>query len=121
MNKKLCALAIAVMAGGAVTVGAQQKEEITITTAVSNLAFWAVWCAEQLRTLEQEVVRAKVVAAGGGSQCQSAVVGRSAQFCASSSEGLILAYAEGAPLIAVQSHNRNSSSRSACAKRSSIN
>jgi ABC-type nitrate/sulfonate/bicarbonate transport system substrate-binding protein len=107
MNKKFCALAIAIMAGGAVTVGAQQKEEITITTAVSNLAFSAVWVAEQLKYFDQEGVRAKVVAAGGGSQCQSAVVGRSAQFCASSSEGLILAYAEGAPLIAVQSHNRN--------------
>lgn len=107
MNKKLCALAIAVMAWGAVPVGAQQKEEITITTAVSNLAFSAVWVAEQLKYFDQEGVRAKVVAAGGGSQCQSAVVGRSAQFCASSSEGLILAYAEGAPLIAVQAHNRN--------------
>jgi ABC-type nitrate/sulfonate/bicarbonate transport system substrate-binding protein len=107
MNKKLCALAIAVMAGGAVPVGAQQKEEITITTAVSNLAFSAVWVAEQLKYFDQEGVRAKVVVAGGGSQCQSAVVGRSAQFCASSSEGLILAYAEGAPLIAVQAHNRN--------------
>jgi len=45
----------------AVTVGAQQKEEITITTAVSNLAFSAVWVAEQLKYFDQEGVRAKVV------------------------------------------------------------
>jgi len=107
MLKKLYALTIAFMAMGAVNGGAQQKEEITIATAVSNLAFSAVWVAEQLKYFEQEGVRAKVIPAGGGSQCQSAVVGRSAQYCASSSEGLILAYAEGAPLIAVQSHNRN--------------
>ena len=107
MYRNLFALAIAIMATDAVTVGAQQKEEITITTAVSNLAFSAVWVAEQLKYFDQEGVRVKVVVAGGGSQCQSAVVGRSAQYCASSSEGLILAYAEGAPLIAVQSHNRN--------------
>jgi len=35
------------------------------------------------------------------------VVGRSVNFCASSSEGLVLARLEGAPLIAVQAHNRN--------------
>src|SRR3990172_833606 len=87
----------------------QQKElpEVTILTAVSNMAFSAVWVAEQLKYFEQEGIRAKVAVAGGGSQCQNAVVGRSAHFCASSSEGLILAYAEGAPLIAVQSHNKN--------------
>ncbi len=107
MLKKLSVLAVAIFAMAAVTVGAQQKEEITITTAVSNLAFSAVWVAEQLKYFEQEGVRAKVIVAGGGSQCQSAVVGRSAQYCASSSDGLILAYAEGAPLIAVQTHNRN--------------
>ena len=107
MLRKLCALAVAVMAAGAGTAGAQQKEEITITTAVSNLAFSAVWVAEQLKYFEQEGVRAKVIVAGGGSQCQSAVVGRSAHYCASSSDGLILAYAEGAPLVAVQTHNRN--------------
>ncbi|MBM4260196.1 MAG: ABC transporter substrate-binding protein [Deltaproteobacteria bacterium] len=107
MTKTLCAMAVAILALGAAHARAQQKEEITITTAVSNLAFSAVWVAEQLKYFEQEGVRAKVVVAGGGSQCQSAVVGRSAQYCASSSEGLILAYAEGAPLIAVQTHNRN--------------
>lgn len=107
MGKKLCALAVALMVTGAVNLGAQQKEEITIATAVSNLAFSAVWVAEQLKYFEQEGINAKVIVAGGGSQCQNAVVGRSAHYCASSSDGLILAYAEGAPLIAVQSHNRN--------------
>jgi ABC-type nitrate/sulfonate/bicarbonate transport system substrate-binding protein len=88
---------------------AQQKEptEVIITTAVSNMAFSALWVAEQLKYFEQEGIRAKISVAGGGSPCQNAVVGRSAHFCASSSEGLILAYAEGAPLIAVQAHNSN--------------
>jgi len=88
---------------------AQQKEmpEVTIATAVSNMAFAAVWVAEQLKYFEQEGVRAKITVAGGGSPCQTAVVGRSVNFCASSSEGLILAHVEGAPLIAIQAHNRN--------------
>jgi NitT/TauT family transport system substrate-binding protein len=80
--------------------------EVTIATAVSNLAFAALWVAEQLKYFEQEGVRAKITVAGGGSPCQSAVVGRSVNFCASSSEGLILAHVEGAPLVAIQSHNR---------------
>ena len=89
-------------------VKAQQKDmpEVTIATAVSNLAFAALWVAEQLKYFEQEGVRAKITVAGGGSPCQSAVVGRSVNFCASSSEGLVLAYVEGAPLVAIQSHNR---------------
>lgn len=88
---------------------AQQKElpEVNILTAVSNMAFSAVWVAEQLKYFEQEGIRAKVTPAGGGAPCQSAVVGRSAQLCASSSEGLVLANVEGAPLIAIQAHNRN--------------
>jgi NitT/TauT family transport system substrate-binding protein len=88
---------------------AQQKEmpEVTIATAVSNMAFAALWVAEQLKYFEQEGVRAKITVAGGGSPCQTAVVGRSVNFCASSSEGLVLAHAEGAPLIAIQAHNRN--------------
>lgn len=80
--------------------------EVTVATAVSVLAFGAVWVAEQLKYFEQEGVRAKITVAGGGSPCQAAVVGRSVHFCASSSEGLILARLEGAPLIAVQAHNR---------------
>jgi NitT/TauT family transport system substrate-binding protein len=66
-----------------------------------------VWVAEQLKYFEQEGLRVKVTSAGGGAPCQSAVVGRSAHLCASSSEGLVLAQAEGAPLIAIQAHNRN--------------
>lgn len=88
--------------------GAQKKDmpEVTIATAVSNMAFAALWVAEQLKYFEQEGVRAKITSAGGGSTCQSAVVGRSLNFCASSSEGLVLAYVEGAPLVAIQAHNR---------------
>ena len=88
---------------------AQQKElpEVNILTAVSNMAFSAVWVAEQLKYFEQEGIRAKITPAGGGAPCQTAVVGRSAQLCASSSEGLVLANVEGAPLIAIQAHNRN--------------
>jgi ABC-type nitrate/sulfonate/bicarbonate transport system substrate-binding protein len=86
-----------------------QKEmpEITIATAVSNFAFAAVWVAERLKYFEEEGVRAKITVAGGGSPCQTAAVGRSVNFCASSSEGLVLARLEGAPLIAIQAHNRN--------------
>jgi ABC-type nitrate/sulfonate/bicarbonate transport system substrate-binding protein len=88
---------------------AQQKEmpEVTIATAVSNMAFAALWVAEQQKYFEQEAVRAKITVAGGGSPCQTAVVGRSVNFCASSSEGLVLAQMEGAPLMAIQAHNRN--------------
>jgi ABC-type nitrate/sulfonate/bicarbonate transport system substrate-binding protein len=84
-----------------------QKElpEVTIATAVSNMAFSALWVAEQLKYFEQEGVRAKITVAGGGAPCLSAVVGRSVNFCASSSEGLLLARAEGAPLLAIQAHN----------------
>ena len=87
---------------------AQQKEmpEVTIATAVSNMAFSAVWVAEQLKYFEQEGVRAKITNAGGGATCQAAVVGRSVNFCASTSEGLVLAYVEGAPLVGIQAHNR---------------
>ncbi len=91
------------------TASAQRKDmpEVTIATAVSNMAFAALWVAEQLNYFEQEGIRAKVTSAGGGSTCQSAVVGRSVNFCASSSEGLVLAHVEGAPLVAIQAHNRN--------------
>jgi ABC-type nitrate/sulfonate/bicarbonate transport system substrate-binding protein len=89
--------------------GAQQKEPptVNILTAVSNMAFSAVWVAEQLKYFEEEGLRAKITSAGGGAPCQTAVVGRSAHLCASSSEGLVLAQMEGAPLIAIQAHNRN--------------
>jgi ABC-type nitrate/sulfonate/bicarbonate transport system substrate-binding protein len=107
--KQLFLMAVAAVVLFAVDGRAQQKEmpEVVITTAVSNMAFSALWVAEQLKYFEQEGVRPKISVAGGGSQCQAAVVGRSANFCASSSEGLVLAYVEGAPLIAIQAHNRN--------------
>ena len=85
----------------------QEMPEVSIATAVGNMAYSAVWIAEQFEYFEQEGVRAKITVAGGGAPCQSAVVGRSTHFCASSSEGLILANQEGASLIAVQAHNRN--------------
>jgi ABC-type nitrate/sulfonate/bicarbonate transport system substrate-binding protein len=84
----------------------EDMPEVTIATAVSALAFAAVWVAEQLKYFEAEGVRAKITVAGGGSPCLAAVVGRSIHFCASSSEGLILARLEGAPLVAIQAHNR---------------
>lgn len=86
----------------------QQKElpEATILTAVPNFAFAAIWVAEQLKYFEQEGVRVKITPSPSGSVCLNAVVGRSINFCASTSEGLVLARAEGAPAIAIQAHNR---------------
>lgn len=87
---------------------AQQKElpEVTMLTAVPNFAFGALWVAEQLKYFEAEGVRVKITPAAGGSPCQTAAVSRSVNFCASTSEGLVLANLEGAPLIAIQAHNR---------------
>ena len=53
-----------------------------------------------------EGVRVKITPAPSGSVCLNAVVGRSTNFCASTSEGLVLARAEGAPAMAIQAHNR---------------
>src|SRR5512141_2526914 len=74
---------------------AQQKElpEATLLTAVPNFAFGAIWVAEQLKYFEQEGVRMKITPAPSGSVCLNAVVGRSIDFCASTSEGLVLARA----------------------------
>ena len=87
---------------------AQQKElpEVSLLTAVPNFAFAAIWVAEQLKYFEQEGVRVKITPAPSGSVCLNAVVGRSTNFCASTSEGLVLARAEGAPAMAIQAHNR---------------
>src|SRR5258705_13985881 len=110
-NGILCTLllnaAIALSVLTPVRIQAQQLPEVNILTAVGNMAFSAVWVSDQLKYFEQEGVRAKITPAGGGAPCQTAVVGRSAHFCASSSEGLVLAQMEGAPLIAIQAHNRN--------------
>lgn len=88
---------------------AQQKDlpEVNILTAVNNMAFSAVWVAEQLKYFDQEGIRPKITVAGGGALCQTAVVGRSAHLCASSTEGLILANLEGASMVAIQAHNRS--------------
>jgi ABC-type nitrate/sulfonate/bicarbonate transport system substrate-binding protein len=87
---------------------AQQKDmpEVTLLTAVPNFAFGAIWVAEQLKYFEEEGVRVKITPAPSGSVCLNAVVGRSTNFCASTSEGLVLARVEGAPVIAIQAHNR---------------
>jgi ABC-type nitrate/sulfonate/bicarbonate transport system substrate-binding protein len=87
---------------------AQQKDlpEVTMLTAVPNFAFAAIWVAEQLKYFEQEGVRVKITPSPSGSVCLNAVVGRSINFCASTSEGLVLARVEGAPAIAIQAHNR---------------
>ena len=68
-------------------------------TAVPNFAFAAIWVAEQLKYFEQEGVRVKITPAPSGSVCLNAVVGRSTNFCASTSEGLVLARVEGATAI----------------------
>src|SRR4030095_15878442 len=87
---------------------AQQKDlpEVSLWTAVPNFAFAAIWVAEQLKYFEQEGVRVKITPAPSGSVCLNAVVGRSTNFCASTSEGLVLAQAEGAPAMAIKAHNR---------------
>jgi ABC-type nitrate/sulfonate/bicarbonate transport system substrate-binding protein len=87
---------------------AQQKDlpEVTMLTAVPNFAFAAIWVAEQLKYFEQEGVRIKITPSPSGSVCLNAVIGRSTNFCASTSEGLVLARVEGAPAIAIQAHNR---------------
>src|SRR5216684_3160740 len=78
---------------------AQQKElpEVTMLTAVPNFAFAAIWVAEQLKYFEAEGVRVKITPAPSGSVCLNAVVGRSTNFCGSTSEGLVLARVDGAP------------------------
>src|SRR4026208_254917 len=68
---------------------AQQNEftEVAMLTAVPNFAFGAIWVAEQLKYFEQEGVRVKITPAPSGSVCLNAVVGRSTNLCASTSEG----------------------------------
>ncbi len=85
----------------------KQLPQVTIATAVPGWGFAAVWVAEQLQYFEKEGIRAKITTAGGGSPCFTAVVARSVNFCASSSEGLILSRVEGAPVMAIQVHMAN--------------
>ena len=121
---------IAVSAGMITPAWAQQKEmpEVSILTAVPNFAFAAIWVAEELKYFEQEGVRIKITPAPSGSVCLNAVVGRSTNFCASTSEGLVLARVEGNDSIARSSEAdvpRNESrrrtherTRSGCLRRS---
>jgi ABC-type nitrate/sulfonate/bicarbonate transport system substrate-binding protein len=104
----IATMIFALCAGATPQAQAQQKElpEVSMLTAVPNFAFAAIWVAEQLKYFEQEGVRMKITPAPSGSVCLNAVVGRSTNFCASTSEGLVLARAEGAPAIAIQAHNR---------------
>ena len=83
----------------------KEMPEVTMLTAVPNF-FAAIWVAEQLKYFEAEGVRIKITPSPSGSVCLNAVVGRSSNFCASTSEGLVLAQLEGAPAIAIQAHNR---------------
>jgi ABC-type nitrate/sulfonate/bicarbonate transport system substrate-binding protein len=87
---------------------AQQKDmpEVSLMTAVPNFAFGAIWVAEQLKYFEAEGVRVKITPSPSGSICLNAVVGRSTNFCASTSEGLVIARVEGAQAMAIQAHNR---------------
>lgn len=105
---KVVALAVLVFLLGTPQVNAQQKElpEVSMLTAVPNFAFGAIWVADQLKYFEAEGVRAKITASPSGSVCLNAVIGRSSNFCASTSEGLVLAHLEGAPAMAIQAHNR---------------
>ena len=61
-------VALLLLFASAPQTNAQQKDmpEVTIATAVSNLAFAALWVAEQLKYFEQEGVRVKITSAGGG-------------------------------------------------------
>ena len=102
----IVAAVFALMFGAMPQARAQQLPEVTMMTAVPNFAFGAVWVAEQLKYFEAEGVRMKITPASGGAVCQQAAVGRSVNFCASTSEGLVLANLEGAPIMAIQAHNR---------------
>src|SRR5262249_59228180 len=59
-----------------------------------------------VKYIEVDGVQVKITLAPSVSVCLNAVVGRSTNFCASTSEGLVLAQAEGAPAMAIQGDNR---------------
>src|SRR5262245_42750323 len=62
----LAAITLVSFALAPAQIKAQQKElpEVNILTAVSNMAFSALWVAEQLKYFEQEGIRAKITPAG---------------------------------------------------------
>lgn len=97
---------LALTLAGAPARAQKDMPEVSVMTAVPNFAFGAVWVAEQLKYFEAEGVRVKITPSPSGSVCLNAVVGRSTNFCASTSEGLVLARVEGAPAMAIQAHNR---------------
>src|SRR5258706_1430173 len=96
----------ALMLAGAPARAQKDMPEVNLMTAVPNFAFGAIWVAEQLKYFEAEGVRVKITPSPSGSVCLNAVIGRSTQFCASTSEGLVLARVEGATAMAIQAHNR---------------
>ncbi len=101
------ALLLAILLGiGSQAQAQKEMPEVSLMTAVPNFAFGAIWVAEQLKYFEEEGVRVKITPSPSGSICLNAVVGRSVNFCASTSEGLVLARVEGAPAMAIQAHNR---------------
>src|SRR5262245_4724752 len=120
----ICALTVFVFFWCVVPqVQAQQKEmpEVTMLTAVPNFAFAAIWVAEQLKYFEEEGVRIKITASPSGSVCLNAVVGRSSNFCASTSEGLVLAHVEEAPQSGTKRKTRAWQWSLACGKASFTN
>jgi NitT/TauT family transport system substrate-binding protein len=102
----LIAVLAVVLGTGSQSRAQKELPEASLMTAVPNFAFAAIWVAEQLKYFEAEGVRVKITPAPSGSVCLNAVVGRSVNFCASTSEGLVLARVEGAPAMAIQAHNR---------------
>ena len=66
LQSVIALVTLAALTFSSVRVEAQQKElaDVTILTAVSNMAFSAVWVAEQLKYFEQEGIRAKITPAG---------------------------------------------------------
>lgn len=107
LGRGLCSLVLFLFAMASPARAQKEMPQITIAAAVPGWGFAAVWVAEQLKYFEREGVQAKITVAGGGSPCFAAVVGRSVNFCASSSEGLILARIERAPVTGIQVHIRN--------------
>jgi NitT/TauT family transport system substrate-binding protein len=102
----ISAMLLALVLGAGSSRAQKEMPEVSVMTAVPNFAFGAIWVAEQLKYFEEEGVRVKITPSPSGSVCLNAVVGRSTNFCASTSEGLVLARIEGAPAMAIQAHNR---------------
>src|SRR5437660_9946132 len=76
---------------------AQQKElpEVSLMTAVPNLAFSAIWVAEQLKYFEAEGVRVKITHAPSGSVCLNDVDGRYVHLFTSNSDERVVSHVVG--------------------------